>query len=184
MKTIVSILFLIFLFSSVNAIGHKIRFMGGASYLFLNEFNGSTSVGPHAGFEITYILTPKTKLINTEMSIGTLYHYYPGNPANMQTIKFGLGIRVHLNISDSIRPYFDHQVHSGIVSFIGNEGYAQAYMIKLGLGADFPLFPDVGKESDSIFFDISYNFFHLNYFGQNEKKMGYLGLNIGYSLCL
>lgn len=183
MKKFVLILICLVYFTRFYGGEHKLRLGTGASYLFIDQLLGERSFGPHGSVEIVYPLSSKQKIMNAEISLGTVYHYFPGNGStNRQILRFGFGIRVHFNKWQKVRPYFDHQVHSAILSLLGVEGKEKSYLIKLGLGLDFPLHPDAVHESDSIFIDFSYNFADISGFNAEDIPQKFFTINTGYSI--
>jgi hypothetical protein len=103
----------------------------------------------------------------------------------MQTLRFGFGVRVFLNVLETIRPYFTHDICSHLVWVSDRSNYASTFGILLGLGVDIPLgstIPD--QESSSLFLDISFNTFTLANFSDSPEETRFISVSFGYSLLI
>jgi hypothetical protein len=129
--------------------------------------------------------------VNVELSIANWYNIFPYENDFLHTLRFGFGIRVFLNVFETIRPYFTHDISSCVLWASDRTDCAKTFGILLGLGIDIPLTGkkrDSGEkgraESSSLFFDISYNTFSLAYFDPSGEKCSFISASCGYSLLL
>lgn len=190
--------------ASVSAGERKLRFAATGGLVLQNDFlgqnllpgtedgGGADSGGGAAGgtggagLAIAYPVSEKSKFMNVELAIANWYNIYPyaGNYAH--TLRVGFGIRVFLNVFQSIRPYFTHDICSHLVWVSDRTDYASAFGILLGLGIDIPLAGNGGspagaRETSSIFLDLSYNTFRLAQFGPEPEEMKFLAASVGFS---
>lgn len=181
-RSSIFIIFLVLILSHpVDA--KKLRFISSAGFSMQNEIANDLGFAGGAGLHIAYPVTPRTRFINTEISIANWYHVFPNEADFLQTFKFGFGIRIFLNVLKKVRPYFTHDITSQFVWLKSEESYTPTFGILLGLGIDIPISKDKDKkkETSSIFFDVAYNFFKIRYFNENKSTVRYLTFNVGYS---
>lgn len=198
------ILILLFIAAAAFAGERKLRFAATGGLVLQNDFlgqfllpeaaggggdatDGSGSPAGAgtggAGLALAYPVSEKSKFINVELAIANWYNVYPyaGNYAH--TLRVGFGIRVFLNLFESIRPYFTHDICSHLVWVSDRTDYASALGVLLGLGIDIPLglSGEVNRETSSIFFDLSYNTFRLAQFSPETEEVKFLSATIGFS---
>lgn len=172
---------LLLLFSNnIYLYSKKARIAVSTAYSFRNEIT-SSRIGIGSGIYLAYPVSDKSRLFNTEISVLTYFKAFPKRLDYMNLLKFGFGIRIFFNKFKIIRPYFTHDITSQITWLKKEKGKAPTYSILLGLGIDIPFGREKDKECNSIFFDVSYNFFRHFYFGTGNNKVNYLSITIGYS---
>lgn len=213
----VIILILLFIAATAFAGERKLRFAATGGLVLQNDFlgqfllpgaaggggtggdNGSGSPAgagtAGTGLALAYPVSEKSKLMNIELAIANWYNIYPYEGNRTHTFRVGFGIRVFLNLFDSIRPYFTHDICSHLVWVSDRTDYASAYGVLLGLGIDIPLGRsgeggrgDTGNlektgggETSSIFFDLSYNTFRLAQFSPEPEEVKFLAASVGFS---
>ncbi len=210
----VILLILLFIAAAAFAGERKLRFAATGGLVVQNDFldqfllpgaaggdgingtGGPAGAGTlGAGLAIAYPVSEKSKFINVELAIANWYNIYPyaGNYAH--TFRVGFGIRVFLNVFESFRPYFTHDICSHLVWVSDRTDYASAFGVLLGLGIDIPLGLSGGdaredpanrgksgdKESSSIFLDLSYNTFRLAQFSPEPEEVKFLAASFGFS---
>lgn len=154
----------------------KIRLASSAGFSLKNELDSEKAGVYGAGFHLLYPISDMRKTINTELGAASWYNYYTLIEKEMQTIRFGLAIRVYFNISDTIIPFFTHDILSQITYLSDRKNYATTYSIILGLGAKVP-YQD--KIISALFSEFTYSKFRLMYFEIEEKDFSFLSLNLG-----
>jgi hypothetical protein len=212
----VIILLLLFIAAAAFAGERKLRFAATGGLVLQNDFlgqfllpgtaggggDGANGSGSPAGagtagtgLALAYPVSEKSRLMNIELAIANWYNIYPYRGNRTHTFRVGFGIRVFLNLFDSIRPYFTHDICSHLVWVSDRTGYASAYGILLGLGIDIPLglsggggrgdtpnrLKPGGLETSSIFFDLSYNTFRLAQFSPEPEEVKFIAATIGFS---
>jgi hypothetical protein len=212
----VIILILLFIAAAAFAGERKLRFAATGGIVLQNDFlgqfllKGAAGVGGDAtdgnvstagagtggaGLALAYPVSEKSRLMNIELAIANWYNIYPYRGNRTHTFRVGFGIRVFLNLLDSIRPYFTHDICSHLVWVSDRTDYASAYGVLLGLGIDIPLdlsggggSGDTGNlektgggETSSIFFDLSYNTFRLAQFSPEPEEVKFFAASFGFS---
>jgi hypothetical protein len=152
-------------------------------HLLEEDGEGGTPAGTAGGgFTIAYPVGHIDKAMSVEIGIANWYNILPFDGRFVQTLRFGFSIRVFLNLLETVRPYFTHDICSHFVWVSNRSGYGSTFGILLGLGLDIPLNP--GKESSSIFFDVSYNTFHISRFAEEKEGAEYISGTVGFSWLL
>ncbi len=168
--------------STARTEAKKIRLITTAGGTLQNEVLGVNGFTGGGGLHLAYPVSPETNLLNVELAIANGYNAFPADDDFLHLLRFGFGIRVFLNIFNTIRPYFTHDIMSHLIWVKSREGYAPTYGILLGLGADVPLGINAAKKPcSSIFFDVSYNRFYLAYFSEPKETVSFLSLSFGLS---
>lgn len=180
MKKTVIILLLLAVFMPLSAFSHKVRFSMSGAYSPVNGLSGGSTFSWSPKISISYPVSPKNHIINTEISILTLYESHLAG-LYFNSVAFGFGIRVFFNDLRVIRPYFNHEVLSRVIFAEGRSNAAKTYSILLGLGIDIPL-QQSDDEVSSIFIDGSYVFYDTGYFDTAGEEVKTIMLTLGYSL--
>jgi hypothetical protein len=162
-----------------NNVSAELLFTGSTGFSIGNEINKNRATLIGGGLHLLYPISDKSKIINTELGVANWYNYYLLGDCEMQTIRFGLGIRVFLNSFQSIRPYFTHDILNQIVLISNREGTAHTLSINLGLGINIP---HKGRIIKSNHIDISYSRFNLGYFEIKNQGFSFMTINIGFTL--
>jgi hypothetical protein len=182
MKIILILFFLISIFRPLTAKPDKIRFSSNAGYNLSNPILSYVTVNAGLGLQLTYLISPRSDLINTEFAIVNNYNLFNNKNNFMHLIRFGFGFRIFLNLFKIIRPYFTHDITSQIVITTRHKKYASGFGVLLGLGIDMPLQTSKVKNPySSVFMDLSYNASHFAYFRLGEAHIRFISFSLGYS---
>ena len=195
-KTFALIIFFMAAAFSVFTADKKLRFAATGGLVLHNELLGQQLAGDTdaepagtagGGFTIAYPVGHIDRPMSVEVGIANWYNIFPFDGRFAQTLRFGFSIRVFLNLLKAVRPYFTHDICSHFVWVSDRAGYGSTFGVLLGLGLDIPL-PRKGKEAAgarrelfSIFFDVSYNTFHIARFEDAKEGAGYISGSIGFS---
>ncbi len=194
-KTKTAVLIILFVFVAGEGVlfgsEKKLRFAGTGGIVLSNDLLQQSAAGGvgGAGLAIAYPVGSIQRTMNVELAIANWYNIYPYQQQFMQTLRFGFGIRVFLNVFEAVRPYFTHDICSHFVWVSDRAGYASTFGILLGLGIDVPLQkpPEESgrkrRESSSLFFDVSFNTFSLARF-EEEESTRFLSASVGFSWLL
>lgn len=169
----------------------KIRFAATGGLVFHNEFLGQTpdaSAGTAgAGVAFAYPLGTRDRFMNVELAIANWYNLFPFQGGFAHTLRVGFGIRVFLNLFPAVRPYFTHDITTGLVWVSGRSNYATAMSILLGLGVDISVGRsglDDAEETSSFFVDVSLNQIKSSAFGALSEGTEFIAASVGYSWLL
>ncbi|MGC8927052.1 MAG: hypothetical protein ACP5QK_03930 [Myxococcota bacterium] len=111
------------------------RLTSSTGFSFKNDLSKETAEIFGMGLHILYPVSKGDEVINTEIGAATWFNYYTLGTAEMQTLRFGLAIRVYFNLFEEIVPFFTHDILSQITYLSDRKKSAQASTIILGLGA-------------------------------------------------
>ena len=181
MKKTLWLVLIAFVIADPSYAYHKIRLSLAGGYFLENPSAGSGTYSLAPKITIAYPVTPKSRDINMEFGVVNIYEAQVTGDA-LQAAGFGIGIRIHYNAFEFVRPYFNHEILTRIISDPSKEGSAKTYSILLGLGADFPFDPSREKESPSVFLDFAYAFYDVGFFEVHEEKYRGLYLTIGLAV--
>ncbi len=154
----------------------KIRFTTSTGFSLKNDLSKNRSNVYGLGLHLLYPVSPKDHLINTELGAASWYNYYNLRDDDMQTLRFGLAVRVYFNLFDKIEPYFTHDILSQITYISELKGKANTYSIILGLG--IRLLQDNNILS-ALFTELTYSRFSLGYFEIEERDFSFSTINFG-----
>ena len=166
----------------------KIRFAAVGGLVLHNDFLGQTAASQAgtagAGAAFAYPVGTRDRFMNVEIAIANWYNIFPYQGDFAHTLRIGFGIRVFLNLFPAVRPYFTHDITTGLVWVSGRQNYATALGVLLGLGVDIPIGrSEVGEyeETSSFFFDVSLNMIKGSAFGALAEGTEFIAASVGYS---
>jgi hypothetical protein len=184
-SSITVFILLVVLLSPLSASQKKIRLAGTAGGVLHNDLARAPGFTGGGGAAIAYPVSAKDGPVNVELAIANWYNFFPSDADLMQTLRFGFGVRIFINVFKSLRPYFTHDICSHIVWVSDRSNYASTLGILLGLGVDVPLgSTNPSQEASSLFFDVSYNTFSLANFSASPEEARFISASFGYSLLL
>ncbi len=154
----------------------KVRLTSSAGFSLKNEFSSKTAGIYGGALHLLYPVSDTKKTINTEIGAASWYNYYTLTEKEMQTIRFGLAIRVYFNISDTVIPFFTHDILSQITYLSDRKNSATTYSIILGLGAKIPQKNDL---ISALFSELTYSRFRLAFFEIKEEYFSFISFNFG-----
>lgn len=175
LKNFAILLFSIFLFFISSKSDAKVRLTYSNGFSLKNDFSNKTAVVYGAGFHLSYPISNNSK-INTEIGAASWYNYYTLTDIEMQTLRFGLAIRVYFNLFEKFLPYFTHDILSQITYLSKLEGSAETYSIILGLGAKIL---KINSIPSAFFAEVTYSRFSLGYFEIERNGFSFLSFNMG-----
>ena len=169
----------------------KIRFAATGGLVFHNELLGQTpdikAGTAGAGAAFAYPLGTRDRFMNVELAVANWYNLFPFQGDFLHTLRIGFGIRVFLNLFPAVRPYFTHDITTGLLWVSGRPNYATALSILLGLGVDIPVGRsglDEAEETSSFFVDVSLNMVKASAFGALAESTEFIAASVGYSWLL
>ncbi|MFP4562329.1 MAG: hypothetical protein ACLFRY_03380 [Spirochaetia bacterium] len=169
----------------------KIRFAATGGLVLHNEFLGQTPASragtAGAGVAFAYPVGTKDRFMNVELAVANWYNLFPYQGDFAHTLRIGFGIRVFLNLFPAVRPYFTHDITTGLVWVSGRQNYATALGVLLGLGVDIPInLSGAGEaeETSSFFVDVSLNLIKASAFTALAEGTEFISASVGYSWLL